>query len=183
VAPPVVSRCVTYIDGLALSDTTDSWVPAADLVSRFDALVAEVSSAVGAPDTRVHFAFTPGEDVLLDWQERGFRFGESCIFESAIKKGTAAPPEALDAPGFTEAVASGSACLRASWSQGSGVYSHGIDGPDAPARTYRVTVGHASQDAARRKRYQDAVEADLDAALKRLRELSKEVDSLEATEN
>ncbi len=171
VAPPWTRRCVSYLDGRVYSDSAHIEVAPEAMSRTFEAAVRDVSATVGREPAEVQrFTFTPGVHAFSDWRERGFRFGESCVFERAWLEARAAHPGGLapDAPALAEALRTGTGCLHASW------------GPDVTLRTseggapdtYSVGLFRLTTDPAQRARMtalEEESRARLDAALEKLR--------------
>jgi|GEM_PF-3133232 len=181
VTPPFSKRCVRYIDGLVLHDNAESHVPASALVKTFDRLVTEATATFGAPDSRINFAFTPGEHVLGMWEGRGFRFGESCVLESARKAAEAATPEGLesDAPELQAAATAGTACVHAGWEKGISIGNRAVDGDVAMDGMYLLNINYRSQDEVRRATYKDALNAGVKKLMKDIDKLGEDVEALD----
>ena len=175
VAPPWRRRCVSYLDGRVYSDSAHLEVAPEAMSRTFEATVRDVSATVGREPAEVQrFTFAPDVHAFSDWRKRGFRFGESCVFERAWLEARAAHPGGLapDAPALAEALRTGTGCLHASW------------GPDVTLRTseggtpdtYGVGLFRLTTDPAQRARMTALGEesrARLNAAFKKARALLK----------
>jgi hypothetical protein len=169
--PPWTRRCVSYLDGRVIADAARLEVAPEAMSRTFDAAVREVSATLGRGPAEVQrFGFTAGAHVLGDWGGRGFRFGESCVFESAWLEARVAHPEGLapDAVALADALRSGTGCLHALWGPDVSLRTGEGDAPN----TYGVGLSRLTTDPAQRARMaalEDASRSQIDAALEKLR--------------
>lgn len=182
VVAPFTSRCVVYVGARVLLDNITSIVPAAQVISEFQRTVDETAAMRGGPDEQFHFIFTPGEHVLGMWAGRGFRFGESCVFESAREAAKESNPAglAIGSPELIAAAAVGTACLRAVWRAGASIHTTETDGDDPADAAYHLNHHYHSLDAERTMLYQRALDAGVSDLMKKLENLDAEIEAYRA---